>query len=87
MARNELVAAPDGRLRAQATEEYETIPAGLVFRAIGYRGVALPGVPFDEHTGVIHNERGRVLGADGSAARGVRRRLDQARPHRGDRHQ
>ncbi len=65
VARNELVAAPDGRLRAQATEEYETIPAGLVFRAIGYRGVALPGVPFDEHTGVIHNERGRVLGAAG----------------------
>ncbi len=65
VARNELVAAPDGRLRAQATEEYETIPAGLVFRAIGYRGVALPGVPFDERSGVIHNERGRVLGADG----------------------
>jgi ferredoxin--NADP+ reductase len=65
MARNELVAAPDGRLRAQATEEYETIPAGLVFRAIGYRGVALPGVPFDERSGVIHNERGRVLGPEG----------------------
>jgi ferredoxin--NADP+ reductase len=65
VARNELVAAPDGRLRAQATEEYETIPAGLVFRAIGYRGIALPGVPFDERSGVIHNERGRVLGAEG----------------------
>ncbi len=65
VARNELAAAPDGRLRAQATEEYETIPAGLVFRAIGYRGVALPGVPFDEHSGVIHNERGRVLGPEG----------------------
>ena len=65
VARNELVATPDGRLRAQATEEYETIPAGLVFRAIGYRGVALPGVPFDEPSGVIHNERGRVLGAEG----------------------
>ncbi len=65
VARNELVAAPDGRLRAQATEEHETIPAGLVFRAIGYRGVALPGVPFDERSGVIHNEGGRVLGAEG----------------------
>jgi ferredoxin/flavodoxin---NADP+ reductase len=66
VAHNQLVAAPDGRLRAQATEEYETIPAGLVFRAIGYRGVALPGVPFDERSGVIHNEGGRVLGAEGS---------------------
>ena len=65
VARNELVAAPDGRLRAQATEQHETIPAGLVFRAIGYRGVALPGVPFDERSGVIHNELGRVLGTDG----------------------
>ncbi len=65
LARNELVAGPDGRLRAQATEEYETIPAALVFRAIGYRGVSLPGVPFDERSGVIHNERGRVLSAEG----------------------
>jgi ferredoxin--NADP+ reductase len=65
VVRNELVAAPDGRLRAQATEGYETIPAGLVFRAIGYRGVPLPGVPFDERSGVIDNERGRVLGAEG----------------------
>lgn len=65
VAHNELVAAPDGRLRAQATAERETIPAGLVFRAIGYRGVALPGVPFDERSGVIHNERGRVLGTAG----------------------
>jgi ferredoxin/flavodoxin---NADP+ reductase len=65
VARNELVTTPEGRLRAQASEEYETIPTGLVFRAIGYRGVALPGVPFDERGGVIHNERGRVLGAGG----------------------
>ena len=65
VARNDLVAAPDGRLRARATAECETIPAGLVFRAIGYRGVALPGVPFDERSGVIRNARGRVLGADG----------------------
>ncbi len=65
LVRNELVAAPDGRLRAQPTGELETIPAGLVLRAIGYRGVALPGVPFDERGAVIHNERGRVLGPEG----------------------
>ncbi len=68
MVRNQLVATPDGGLRAQAIEEYETIPAGLVFRAIGYRGVALPGVPFDERSGVIRNERGRVLGSEGPLA-------------------
>jgi ferredoxin/flavodoxin---NADP+ reductase len=65
LARNELVADSDGRLRAQATGELETIPAGLVLRAIGYRGLALPGVPFDESRAVIRNERGRVLDEDG----------------------
>jgi ferredoxin/flavodoxin---NADP+ reductase len=64
LVRNKLVAA-DGSLRAQATDELETISAGLVLRAIGYRGVAPPGVPFDERSGVIRNERGRVLGAEG----------------------
>jgi ferredoxin--NADP+ reductase len=65
LARNELVATADGRLRAQATGERETIPAGLVLRAIGYRGLALPGVPFDESRAVIRNEGGRVLGERG----------------------
>ncbi len=65
LARNELVAGPDGGLRARATDELETIPAGVVFRAIGYRGLAIPGVPFDERGGVIANEGGRVLGPEG----------------------
>jgi ferredoxin--NADP+ reductase len=63
LVRNELVAAGGG-LRAQATGEHETIPAGLVFRAIGYRGIPLPRVPFDERSGVIPNEGGRVTDAD-----------------------
>jgi ferredoxin--NADP+ reductase len=58
---NQLVAAPGGSLRAQATDERETIPAGLAFRAIGYRGIPLPGVPFDERSAVILNREGRVL--------------------------
>jgi ferredoxin--NADP+ reductase len=61
LVRNELVPAPGGGLRAQATEERETIPAGLAFRAIGYRGMSLPGVPFDERAAVIPNRAGRVL--------------------------
>lgn len=65
LVRNRLVADADGRVRAQATEEHETIAAGLVLRAIGYRGVPLPGVPFDERSGTIRNEHGRVLGAGG----------------------
>ncbi len=62
--RNELVADDGGALRARATDERETIPAGLVFRAIGYRGIPLPGVPFDDRRGVIPNEGGRIVHAD-----------------------
>src|SRR5437899_258654 len=50
----------DGRLVAVATDEHETIPCGLVFRSVGYRGVALPELPFDERRGTIRNERGRI---------------------------
>jgi len=46
--------------RAVPTEERETLSCGLVFRSVGYRGVALPGVPFEERSGVIPNEGGRV---------------------------
>jgi ferredoxin--NADP+ reductase len=55
----------DGRLVAVATEDHETLECGLVFRSVGYRGVALPDLPFDERRGTIQNERGRV---DGEAA-------------------
>jgi ferredoxin--NADP+ reductase len=63
LVRNELRADDDGRLRAAATTARETIEAGLVFRAIGYRGIALPGVPFDERSAVIPNTLGRVSDA------------------------
>jgi ferredoxin/flavodoxin---NADP+ reductase len=35
-----------------------------VLRSVGYKGVALPGVPFDKRSGTIPNDRGRVRGAD-----------------------
>src|SRR5207302_3207700 len=35
----------DDESRAVQTEERETLSCGLVFRSVGYRGVALPGVP------------------------------------------
>ena len=59
--------ADNGSLRPRATEEYETIPADLVFRSVGYLGVALPGIPFDKRQGVIPNDRGRVLAGEGES--------------------
>jgi ferredoxin--NADP+ reductase len=63
VVRNELV-EEDGRLVARPTGETETIECGLVFRSVGYRGVPLPGVPFDERSCTIPNDRGRVIGAE-----------------------
>jgi ferredoxin/flavodoxin---NADP+ reductase len=54
----------DGRLVAVATDEHETLECGLVFRSVGYRGVGLPDVPFDDARGTIRNEGGRVSGAE-----------------------
>jgi ferredoxin--NADP+ reductase len=68
LIRNELVPASGGGLRAQSTDGRETITAGLAFRAIGYRGIPLPDVPFDERSAVIPNEAGRVLDPANSAS-------------------
>jgi ferredoxin--NADP+ reductase len=66
VVRNELV--PDGRgsVRAVPTDEREVIPCGIVLRSVGYRGVELPGVPFDAERATIRNDRGRVCDAGGA---------------------
>ena len=61
LVQNTLQATATGALQARPTERFEELPVGLVFRSVGYRGVPLPGVPFNDSWGVILNERGRVL--------------------------
>ncbi|MDT0310051.1 FAD-dependent oxidoreductase [Streptomyces sp. DSM 44917] len=39
----------------------ETVPAGLVLSAIGYRARPVAGLPFDPATGTVPHDRGRVL--------------------------
>ena len=63
LVHNTLVASEAGSLRPKATDQFEEIEVGMVFRSVGYRGVALPDVPFHDRWGVILNERGRVLDA------------------------
>ncbi|MBB4932171.1 ferredoxin--NADP+ reductase [Lipingzhangella halophila] len=59
---------PDGRV--EGTGEYETLDVGMVFRSIGYMGIPLPGVPFDESARTVPHTEGRVLDADGAALPG-----------------
>ncbi|QQG95978.1 FAD-dependent oxidoreductase [Mycobacteroides chelonae] len=44
----------------QHGDTVDTIDAGLVLTSIGYRGVPMPDVPFDDQRAVIPNEQGRV---------------------------
>ena len=69
VVRNELV-EENGRLAARPVGEPELIPAGIVLRSVGYKGVALPGVPFDEASGTIPNTAGRVEGTERTYAAG-----------------
>lgn len=65
VVKNKLYRSDDGSLRPKPTDETEEIPADLVFRSVGYRGIPLPDVPFDNGSGVIPNEKGRVLDETG----------------------
>ena len=63
LVKNRLYATATGTLQPKPTDEFEELAVGLVFRSVGYRGVPLPGVPFNDAWGVILNEKGRVLDA------------------------
>src|SRR6476469_6117493 len=60
IGRNELV-EEGGTLRAKDTGEREELECGLILRSVGYTGIPIEGVPFDEKRGLILNEGGRVL--------------------------
>jgi ferredoxin--NADP+ reductase len=62
LGRNELVTDENGRVVAKDTGAREVLPAQLVVRSVGYRGVATPGLPFDERSGTIPHTDGRIEG-------------------------
>jgi ferredoxin--NADP+ reductase len=62
LGRNELV-DDNGRIVAKDTGEREEVPAQLIVRAVGYRGVPTPGLPFDEKSGTIPHTAGRIEGS------------------------
>jgi ferredoxin--NADP+ reductase len=59
LVKNELY-SENGKLQSRATNMVEELPIDLVFRSVGYRGVPLDGLPFDQRSGVIPNSAGRV---------------------------
>jgi ferredoxin--NADP+ reductase len=60
LERNSLSGEP-GSQKAVGTGVTELVPCGVLFRSVGYRGVPLAGVPFDEKNGIIPNVEGRVV--------------------------
>ncbi|MGC0367518.1 ferredoxin--NADP+ reductase [Rhodococcus sp. 27YEA15] len=72
LVRNELVADEAGTLSARPSDHTETLDTGLVLRSIGYKGLPVPDLPFDERSGVVVNENGRVVDPEiGSPIPGV----------------
>ena len=65
LERNECYTNDGGSVRFRPTGRFEIIEAGLVLRAVGYRGVRLPGLPFQKDLGVIPSHQGRVLDSAG----------------------
>jgi ferredoxin/flavodoxin---NADP+ reductase len=66
VGRNELYRDESGAIRARDSGEREEIECGLVLRSIGYQGIELEGIPFDEGRGVIPNDAGRVVDPSGN---------------------
>jgi ferredoxin--NADP+ reductase len=71
IVKNEAVMGADGSVKAQATDQEETIPVGLVFRSVGYRGAPLPEIPFNDSWGTIANQQGRIVGESGEHVTGL----------------
>ena len=61
LVKNELDAGGGGKLRSRSTDCFENLPAEVVFRSVGYRGVPLQGIPFNDSWGIVHNDGGRVI--------------------------
>jgi ferredoxin--NADP+ reductase len=71
IAHNRLEPDERGSVRAVATDERQVLSCGLLFRSVGYRGIGIPGVPFDERSGTIPNADGRVLDESGAPIPGL----------------
>jgi ferredoxin--NADP+ reductase len=65
----ELVADADGTPRPRPKGTHEDLAVDLLFKAIGYRGIPVAGVPFDDKKGIVPNVDGRVVEKVGGPVR------------------
>ena len=63
LARNRLRGEPFAQA-AEATGESRVLSCGILFRSIGYRGIPIPGVPFDDRRGIFPHRDGRLVDGD-----------------------
>jgi ferredoxin--NADP+ reductase len=69
LEKNELTGAA-GQQKAKGTGKKEELPCDILFRSVGYRGVAIKDVPFHEQWGVFPNDKGRIT-ENGQAVPGL----------------
>jgi ferredoxin--NADP+ reductase len=62
---------PNGAGGVRGTGEIREVSVQAVYRAVGYFGTPLPGIPFDERRGVIPNHEGQVLDDNNQVVPGV----------------
>jgi len=62
--------ALNGDGTVHGTGEYIDYPVQAVYRAVGYWGTEIEGVPFNDGKGVISNDEGRVVDASGERVPG-----------------
>jgi ferredoxin--NADP+ reductase len=70
LARNRLEGEPFHQV-ARETDATSELRCGLLFRSIGYSGVAIAGVPFDARRGVFPTQEGRIVDGTGTAIPGL----------------
>jgi len=62
---------PDGEGGVRGTGEFREVPVQALYRAVGYFGSPLDGIPFDSKRGVIPNREGQVLDDNDEPVKGV----------------
>ncbi|MDT9592524.1 FAD-dependent oxidoreductase [Nocardioides zeae] len=71
LVENDLVVADDQTVRAVPTDRVTTLDTGLVLRSVGYRGRAVPGLPFEPIGATVPHDAGRVRDESGGRVPGA----------------